>query len=39
VEGELRAIMTTYLSHLLGRPTRVARLLQPRMAARRARNE
>lgn len=39
VAGELRAIMTTYLSHLLGRPPRVARLLQPRMAPRRARTE
>jgi DNA repair protein RecO (recombination protein O) len=39
VEGELRPIMTTYLSHVLGRPTRVARLLQLRMAPRRARSE
>ena len=39
VAGELRGIMTTYLSHLLGRPTRVARLLQPRPAARRAQRE
>jgi DNA repair protein RecO (recombination protein O) len=39
VTGELRAIMTTYLSHLLGRPLRVARLLQPRPATRRTRAE
>jgi DNA repair protein RecO (recombination protein O) len=39
IEGELRGIMTTYLSHLLGRPTRVARLLQPRPATRRTRSE
>jgi DNA repair protein RecO (recombination protein O) len=39
VEGELRAIMTTYLAHLLGRPPRVARLLQLRTAPRRARTE
>ena len=29
VAGEARAVMTTYLSHLLGRPTRVAARLKP----------
>ena len=39
VAGEIRGIMTTYLSHLVGRPPRVARLLQLRPAPRRARTE
>lgn len=30
VDGEVRAVMNTYLSHLLGRRPRVAPLLQPR---------
>jgi hypothetical protein len=39
VAGELRALMTTYLSHLLGRPPRVARMLQPRRNRTRAQGE
>jgi len=30
VDGEVRAVMNTFLSHLLGRPPRVAPLLKPR---------
>ncbi|MFN9368635.1 MAG: DNA repair protein RecO [Planctomycetia bacterium] len=33
--GEVRAVMTTYLAHLLGRPPRVAGRLQPRPERRR----
>ena len=36
VAGEARAVMTTYLAHLVGRPTRVAARLKP--AARRQTN-
>ena len=35
VVGEVRAIMNTYLAHLLGRPARVAGRLQPRPARHR----
>ena len=36
VAGEIRAIMNTYLAHLLGRPLKVARWLQPQQARRRS---
>jgi DNA repair protein RecO (recombination protein O) len=39
VEGEVRAIMTTYLAHILGRPLKVARWLQRPAARRQARSE
>ncbi len=36
VAGEVRAVMNTYLAHLLGRPLKVARWLQPQQARRRS---
>lgn len=36
IAGEVRAIMNTYLAHLLGRPPRVAGRLQPRPERRRS---